>query len=90
MIDIPAFIGTKVGVTKTKHSMMIGGKEIIIPRYVLDENEPTIARICSSHPSVRVWLPDTMGTADVRPSRLNVYINEAKDGDFFITGISYG
>lgn len=54
----------------------------------LDENDPVIKElsdaVAKAGLSLRIWLPDTMGTMDMRPNRLNVHIRKEDDGKYRI------
>jgi len=82
------------------------GKEVLVkitPReykgfncdkYDVSEEDMTIpsleAEALKDGLSLRVWLPHMMGTMDYRLDRLNVHIDEQKDGTFQITRINIG
>jgi hypothetical protein len=82
------------------------GKEVLVkitPReykgfncdkYDVSEEDITIsslrAEALKDGLSLRVWFPRSRGTMDARSDRLNVHIDEQKDGTFQITRINIG
>jgi hypothetical protein len=77
------FAGREVNVTQSLQE--IAGMKYYASR--LDPNDPVIEEIKTfalkkGFNSVRVWLPDTYGTADFAEDRLNVKVAEEKDGKF--------
>ena len=54
----------------------------------LDENDPVVKElsdaVAKTGLELRIWLPGTMGTMDMRPNRLNVHIAKEADGKYRI------
>lgn len=74
------------------------GQEVLVNKIgefhcILADNDITINKIRESiavngH-ALRMWLPGTIGTADLRYGRINVYVEEV-DGKFLVTEVSEG
>jgi len=58
----------------------------------LAEKDTTIADFILKHAAktVRVWLPNTMGTMDWDTNRINVYVEKNEDGKYVIERIAMG
>lgn len=78
-------IGQHVKIKAQEHVQEFLGKELKFTSYTLDDPEMQ-KKISQTFPNVRIFPPGTMGTADYKPNRVNVYLN--KDG--IITEISNG
>jgi hypothetical protein len=62
--------------------------------YELSKEDELIAKITSEAETnglgVRLWLPDTVSSADIDNNRLNVYVTEQDDGSFQVTKMHLG
>lgn len=86
------FLGKKVSVTESSRTMKIAGTDMLFEAYQLADDDTTIAEIKSLRDGqvTRIWLPDTIGTMDYHPARLNVYVKKVADGTFEIYQIDWG
>jgi hypothetical protein len=39
---------------------------------------------------LRIWLPGTIGTMDLRGDRINVHVDEQEDGTYKVTSLNIG
>lgn len=68
-------IGRKVNMTVTAHESKIGKDIFKYKQYEL--NDPDFEKeVNTINPDNRIFPPNTAGTMDYKPFRLNVYINE--------------
>lgn len=74
-------VGQRINLNKTPQSIKMGdNKTYDYVKYEL--NDPVMeSKIRSLFSDVRIFVPGTTGTADFKPYRTNVYINE--DGLIF-------
>lgn len=89
--EFQKYIGAKVLVDEGVSEVKLFGKMEKFPTYEINKNDTIVAEIKNQYKDgrVRVWLPNTMGTMDVKNNRLNVRI--AKVGDSFeITRVYFG
>lgn len=88
------FAGREVKVTEKDVKFDIGGRTIETVDYKLSAKDPVIGELkkeaAKAGFSLRVWLPNTVGTMDHRMNRLNVKIGKADDGAYRINRIYRG
>jgi hypothetical protein len=84
------FVGQTVSVVETVQEYK--GKQY--KEYDVSPDDTVIAEIKAEAAlgklSVRVWLPDTIGTMDLRNDRINVHIDKQEDGNYKITSLNIG
>lgn len=81
------FAGRELPLLEEQKEVLPG---VIVPIYRLrDKNDPLIGEMEAAarqeRLSLRLWLPDSMGTADYKPNRVNAYVKKAPDGVFRIS-----
>lgn len=83
--DNHPLIGQKVNLKTEEHKIKFLDKDLTMTSYTLDD--PHMQKLIQdTFPDVRIFPPGTMGTADYKPFRVNVNINEQG----IITSISNG
>ena len=89
-MDFSKFVGKKVGVFTKEYEYK--GKKY--SQHEIKENDLVIAEAEEEFKKLgmhlRCWLPDTIGTMDLRTDRVNFYIEEKEDGSFVITSAHIG
>jgi hypothetical protein len=91
MKPLEEYIGQVVSVTKGESSFTLSnGETVNFETYNLDPQDPIIKEIEAVHSNVRIWLPDSCGTCDWMPSRLNVHITEGPTGVYTISSADWG
>lgn len=74
--DAQNLVGTKVNMTVTEHESTMGDKVFKYKEYeIVDPNFEK--KVNSINPDNRIFPPNTAGTMDYKPFRLNVYIDES-------------
>lgn len=89
-MDLEQYIGRQVTVSEETKELQILGVYRTFQNYTLVEEDPTIKEIRAAHPYVRVWLPNTMGTMDLRNDRLNVHVGKDESGTWVIQNLQWG
>lgn len=82
------FIGRDVNVKETLYEYE--GKQY--SRILEDDFDPAIREIkkLANGEVVRVWMPNTAGTMEMNPTRVNVNLEKNKGGKYEITKIWFG
>jgi hypothetical protein len=84
------FAGQEIAVTETEktHKMRNGQDYKYTHIAFADENDPLLTGMretADKHGlSLRIWLPNSMGTCDMRMDRVNVHVNKDEDGKWRI------
>jgi hypothetical protein len=86
--QLDKFIGQKVLVEEIKE---YDAKDRLHTHYTISNDDPVILEIKKEtrKSRLRIWFPNTFGTADFKPERLNVHIDK-KNGSFEIIKINWG
>jgi hypothetical protein len=87
------FVGRTVSVTEEQREMKVEHlkKTRKYVDYKLDPADPVIAEIKALVPGkLRIWLPNTMGTMDFVPTRVNVKIEKNADDAFVVSKVYLG
>ena len=89
--ELKEYIGKTVNVVVTPHTSIIQDREYDTSDYRVDEKDEVIIslRKAVGGSPLRFWTPNSVGTMDYRPERVNVYIDK-KDNGWTITRISNG
>jgi len=88
------YLGTKVLVNESEHVENIGGKECGCTIYDIAAEDTSLNELTAEAKGrglqVRTWLPNTIGTMELRDDRLNVRIEKQDSGSFEITRVYIG
>ena len=88
--DFNKYAGKEINVLEKKESYTSRrtGETTAYTSYALDREDSVtaamIADIKASGARVRIWLPDTMGTMDHQPGRMNIRIDKNDSGKWRI------
>ena len=67
------------------------GQEVgIIEKYKVKSKDPVVKKLKKTYPELRIWLPNTVGTADYVPTRTNIHIDKDEEGVWRITKVDQG
>lgn len=88
------FLNKVVSVTESESEMDFLDEKIKISNYTIQKDDSVIKQLetevnAKGH-LLRVWLPNSAGTMDVKNNRLNACITKQADGTFAITELYFG
>jgi hypothetical protein len=92
-VDFDKYLGRKVLVDEAKTTTKIFGRDDERSTYAISKKDKVIADIkkkVGEDMHVRVWLPNTVGTMEIRDDRLNIHVDKQEDGSFEIAKIYVG
>ena len=84
------FAGREIPVVESQHTSTFAGKPYTFDEVTLaNPNDPTLQemqKVANDNGlQLRVWLPDSMGTDDWLPNRVNAHVEKAADGKYRVS-----
>lgn len=83
------FAHQEISVLETNREIDLGGEKMTFPELSFaDNNDPLLVEMRQTAKenglTLRIWLPGTLGTMDMRPNRVNVHVEKHEDGKWRI------
>lgn len=88
------YVGQKVLIDEKLETLELRKRSVQIPTFNFNSEEKLIPQIEKEAAdlglSVRTFLPDSCGTCDHQPNRINIIVNKCEDNTFEISEINVG